>query len=199
VVGPLQGFRSRIGKPFAAMIRLSAEFVPEFDFGQGSGAADAGDSVDFSGQQTLGSCPKCGKRIFEHRMSYVCETAVGPARTCDFRSGKIILQRPIERAQMEKLLTTGKTDLLHKFISKKGRPFSAFLVRGADGKVGFEFATRVARTVVKSQVTVYAAEAPGKIAEKLVSPMPAKKRARKAAAMPAAKKKAPAKKPRKAA
>jgi DNA topoisomerase III len=149
VVGPLQGFRSRMGKPFAAMIKLNDDLVPEFDFGQGSGS-DADEPVDFSGQQTLGPCPKCRKRVFEHGMSYVCEAAVGPARTCDFRSGKIILQRPIERAQMERLLATGKTDLLHKFISKKGRPFSAFLVRGPDGKVGFEFAPRVAKAGAKA-------------------------------------------------
>ncbi|MEJ0048866.1 MAG: DNA topoisomerase [Rhodospirillales bacterium] len=117
VVGPLQGFRSRMGKPFAAMIKLNDALVPEFDFGQ-AGGADADEEVDFSGQVSLGPCPKCGKRVFEHGMSYVCEAATGPARTCDFRSGKIILQRPIERAQIEKLLATGKTDLLHKFISK---------------------------------------------------------------------------------
>ncbi|HEV8244607.1 MAG TPA: topoisomerase C-terminal repeat-containing protein, partial [Polyangiaceae bacterium] len=45
----------------------------------------------------------------------------------------------------QKLLTTGKTDLLHRFISKKGRPFSAYLTRGDDGKVTFEFAPREAK------------------------------------------------------
>jgi DNA topoisomerase-3 len=74
-------------------------------------------------------------------MQYVCEKAVGPKKTCDFRTGKIILQRQIEPAQVTKLLETGKTDLLHKFISKKNRPFSAFLVY-KEGKVGFEFAPR---------------------------------------------------------
>ena len=78
-------------------------------------------------------------------MAYVCEKSLGPEKTCDFRSGRIILQRPIEREQMQKLLASGKTELLHRFISKKGRPFSAFLVRGADGKVGFEFAPRAAK------------------------------------------------------
>ena len=39
------------------------------------------------------------------------------------------------------LITTGKTDLLPKFISKKGRPFSAHL-KLEKGKVGFEFAER---------------------------------------------------------
>jgi DNA topoisomerase-3 len=98
--------------------------------------------VDFTGQEPVGKCPKCGNRVFENVMSYVCEKAVGGNRTCDFRSGKVILQREIDRAQMVKLLTTGRTDLLPKFISKKGRPFSAFLVVGEGGKVGFEFAPR---------------------------------------------------------
>ena len=43
---------------------------------------------------------------------------------------------------MMKLLETGKSPLLEKFISKKGRPFSAFLVRQPDGKIGFEFEER---------------------------------------------------------
>ena len=140
-VGPLQGFRSRMGKPFIAIIKLSAEFKTEFDFGQNNNDADA-EPVDFSGQESLGACPKCGGRVFSHGVAYICEKATGPNRSCDFRSGKIILQRPIETEQMQKLLTNGKTDLLHRFISKKGRPFSAFLARGADGKVTFEFAPR---------------------------------------------------------
>ena len=85
-----------------------------------------------------GNCPKCGARVFENGPSYVCEKAVGPIRTCDFRSGGVILQQPVDQAQMRKLLATGKTDLLPKFISKKGRPFSAYL-KLDKGKVGFEF------------------------------------------------------------
>ena len=148
-IGPLQGFRSRLGKPFAAIIKLTPEFKLEFDFGQ-QNAADAL-PVDFSGQESLGPCPKCSGRVFAHGMAYVCENGVGDSRSCDFRSGQIILQRPIEPAQMQKLLAEGKTDLLHRFISKKGRPFSAFLVKGSDGKVGFEFAPRAAaKTPVKT-------------------------------------------------
>ena len=44
---------------------------------------------------------------------------------------------------MQKLLATGRTDLLKDFVSSRTRrKFSAFLVRGADGKVGFEFEKR---------------------------------------------------------
>ena len=100
----------------------------------------------------MNKCPKCGQRVFETAMHYVCEKAVGPNRTCDFRSGKIILQRPIERAQMQKLLEGGKTDLLDKFISKKGRPFKAFLV-AKEGKVSFEFEPRPAKGKARVQKT----------------------------------------------
>jgi DNA topoisomerase-3 len=141
-IGPVQGFRSRLGRPFAAIIRLKEDLSTEFDFGQSNPDSVEQEEADFTGQEPLGPCPKCGSAIYDHGMSYVCEKSVGTSRSCDFRSGKIILQRQIEVDQMRKLLSTGRTDLLHRFISKKGRPFSAFLVKGPDGKVGFEFAPR---------------------------------------------------------
>lgn len=145
-IGPLQGFRSKMGKPFAAVLKLTPEFKVEFEFGNNRPAEEGGPAeMDFSGQQPLGKCPQCGARVFEAPMAYVCEKSTGPARSCTFRTGKIILQRQIERAQVEKLLTTGKTDLLDKFISKKGRPFKAYLAAGKDGKVGFEFEPRPAK------------------------------------------------------
>jgi DNA topoisomerase-3 len=70
---------------------------------------------------------------------------VGPERRCDFRSGRMILQQPIEREQMKKLLETGRTDLLTGFVSKKGRKFKAFLVKNPDGKIGFEFQPRATK------------------------------------------------------
>jgi len=144
-VGPLTGFRSRVGKPFAAMVRLTPEFRAEFDFGRQADADGTAAKVDFSGLTPLGPCPKCGGRVFEQPMAYICENSANPTRRCDFRSGRVILQRPIEPEEIKKLLATGKTDLLHRFVSRKGRPFSAFLVRAADGKVGFEFAPRATK------------------------------------------------------
>jgi DNA topoisomerase-3 len=139
VVGPLTGFRSRQGRPFAAVVRLTDDLRPEFDFGQ---AGEGDEAPDFSNQEPLGACPKDGGRVFEHGMAYTCENAVGPKRSCDFRSGRMILQQPIEREQMKKLLETGRTDLLTGFVSKKGRKFKAFLVKQPDGKIGFEFQPR---------------------------------------------------------
>jgi DNA topoisomerase-3 len=177
-IGPLTGFRSRLGKPFAAGIRLGAELRPEFDFGQPSAAGEL--PPDFGAQSSLGACPKCGARVFDHGISYVCEKSFGAPAACDFRSGKIILQQPIERAQMEKLLATGRTDLLTRFISRKGRPFKAYLVKTPGGRVGFEF---MARTAAKAKVpgavaaAAPAVQAPTKPARKRAAPAARKKRA----------------------
>ncbi len=139
-IGPLTGFRSKQGRPFAAGLRLTDGLRLEFDFGQG--ASDSEQAPDFSGQEPLGACPKCGSRVYEHGVAYACEKSLGAGRTCDFRSGRLILQQPIEREQMKKLLATGRTDLLTGFVSKKGRKFKAFLVKQPDGKIGFEFQAR---------------------------------------------------------
>ncbi len=146
-VGPLTGFRSRMGRPFSAGVRLTDDLRIEFDFGQAR-EDDEQNAPDFSGQDSLGLCPKCGARVFEHGAVYVCEKAVGPDRGCDFRSGKMILQQPIERDQMQKLLATGRTDLFTRFVSKKGRRFKAYLVKTPDQRIGFEFEARAPRATV---------------------------------------------------
>jgi DNA topoisomerase-3 len=150
-VGPLQNFRSKKGFPFAAVLKLNAEFKMEFDFGDGQKGenGEAAAPVDFTGKEPLGKCPKCGARVFDAGMNYLCEKATGADRTCKFRTGKIILQQNIEPAQMKKLLAEGKTDLLTKFISKKNnRPFKAFLII-KDGGTAFEFPPRERKTKTK--------------------------------------------------
>ncbi len=144
-VGPLSGFRNKLGRPFEAEIRLNDAKQPEFEFGQPR-EVEAEAPVDFSGQNSLGPCPKCGASVYEQGNAYVCERSVGPNRSCDFRSGKLILQQPVEPAQMRKLLAEGKTDLLTGFVSARTRrKFAAYLVRDKDGKVGFEFEPRAPR------------------------------------------------------
>jgi DNA topoisomerase-3 len=75
--------------------------------------------------------------------------------------GKTILQRQIPPEQVVKLLTTGKTDLLPRFISKKGKPFSAFLkLNGA--KVGFEFEERKPKAKKVGATSRAASKSPAK-------------------------------------
>jgi DNA topoisomerase-3 len=122
----------------------------------------------------------------------VCEHQVAKPKTCDFRSSRIILQQEILPDQMAKLLNDGKTDLLPGFVSQRTRrAFKAFLVRGKDGKISFEFEERKAKPGAKPKAAAGADEGEG--GDVAVA---AKTTARKAAAKPAAKaaaKKAPAK------
>ncbi len=156
-IGPLEGFRSKAGWPFTAELKLVrddeiANWKLEFDFGDDAKQGEGdGEPVDFSGQQSLGACPKCKGHVYEHGSNYVCEHAVGAHVTCDFKSGKIILQQPVPREEFTRLLITGKTALLENFVSNKTRrKFKAFLVYDAKkGNVGFEFEPRAARPPAK--------------------------------------------------
>ncbi|WP_395701409.1 DNA topoisomerase III [Aquabacterium sp.] len=152
-IGPLEGFRSKAGWPFTAELKLVhddeiANWKLEFDFGDDAkGGEGDGEPVDFSGQASLGACPKCKGHVYEHGSNYVCEHAVGAHVTCDFKTGKIILTQPVSHEQLNKLLSGGKTDLLEGFVSNRTkRKFKAFLVWDAkEGKVGFEFEPRGAK------------------------------------------------------
>jgi DNA topoisomerase-3 len=160
-VGPLQGFRSKMGRPFAAIIILkpiplddkdypNAGFKLEFDFGNSD--EDNLEPVDFSGQTALGVCPKCSGAVYEYGMKYICENTVGPNKHCDFNTGKVILQQEINEEQVIKLLANGKTDLLTNFKSQRtGRVFKAYLVRQDSGKIGFEFEVRAPKAPAKKR------------------------------------------------
>lgn len=171
-IGPLQGFRSKMGRPFAAILKIVPDtehnnLKLEFDFGQSQDEGEDGEGVDFTGQTSLGPCPKCGSGVFEMGLAYVCEKTVAKPKACDFRSGRIILQQEILPEQMSKLLIDGKTDLLPGFISQRTRrPFKAFLVRAKDGKVSFEFEERKAKAPaagkVKAEVAADEADKPVK-------------------------------------
>lgn len=146
-LGPLTGFISKMGRPFAAVLKITDEFKLEFDFGQND---EDNEPVDFSGLSPIGKCPKCEGNVYEHGMSYVCEHAVGPNKNCTFKTGKVILQQEITAEQVAKLLSEGKTDLLENFVSARThRKFKAYLVLKKDGKVGFEFEARAPKASTK--------------------------------------------------
>ncbi len=142
-VGPLEGFRNKMGRRFNATVKLGEDFKLEFDFGEGgNGAAQ---KIDASRHESIGLCPVCNEgQVYDLESAYICERAAAAPKKCTFRISKTILHRTIPKEQVQKLITTGKTDLLPKFISKKGRPFSAHL-KLDNGKVGFEFAEKNSR------------------------------------------------------
>lgn len=193
-IGPLQGFRSKMGRPFAAILRIVRDediqnFKLEFDFGQDQDDGEEGEGVDFTGQTALGPCPKCASGVYEMGLAYVCEKTVARPKACDFRSGRIILQQEILPEQMAKLLNDGKTDLLPGFVSQRTRrAFKAFLVRGKDGKISFEFEERKAKPAAKGKAAAADGAADGADGAAAPAVKPAAKKApAKTAAKAAAK------------
>ena len=144
MVGPLQGFRSKQGFPFAAVIKMGAEFKLEFDFGKDQNKdGEAAAPVDFTGKEPLGKCPevrrarvRCGDELRLRESDRPGQDLHVQDRQNYFAADQL------KPAQVKKMLETGKTDLLTKFISKKNnRAFEAFLVI-KDGGTAFEFAPR---------------------------------------------------------
>ena len=141
-LGPLNGFRSRLGREFAAELIVKDDFTVAFDFGDATGD----DDVDPQTCDQVGPCPKCGASVLDAPKRYVCRNGLGDGSTCDFKIGRQILNRPIDAGEVRQLLGKGKTDLLHGFVSKKNkRKFAAHLtidLSDGSGKFGFEFAPR---------------------------------------------------------
>jgi len=149
-IGPLDGFRSKAGKPFSAVLRYNreerkAEFV--FD---GQRDATGAIKIDFAGLQPVAEAPAArfgaGAQVYETPQSYVVRRVENGEDKILARCSRRILSRDIPREQFFKMIETGKTDLLDKFWSMRTRrPFSAFLVLKEDGSTGFEFAPRPPR------------------------------------------------------
>ena len=138
-MGLVDGFRSRLGRPFSAGLKLGEGRKIELVVGEEEG------TLDFTGQEPLGQCLACGGNMFMSQLRYVCEHSVSKPSTCTFKVSKKILNRDISVPEVQDLLKNKKTALLEKFISNKTRrPFSAVLM-WKDGKVSFDFPPREPR------------------------------------------------------
>lgn len=148
-VGPLDGFISKMGRPFAAKLCITDEFKMEFDFGEPQ--HQDSEPIDFTSLDPIGVCPKCGANIFDTEKGYVCQKT--QEKSCDFRIAKQILQQPISLEQVQKILSVGRSDEMSDFVSNRThRKFSAQLVLGKDGKIGFEFSqTKPVRKTVRAR------------------------------------------------
>jgi len=137
-IGPLEGFRSKMGRPFAATLHLDDEHKPKFEFEK---KEEETLPENLAACPVVGECPVCHKApVRALATAYTCERT--PAKECTFRMGTQILKRDISPEQARKLIETGKTDLITRFISSKtNRPFDAYL-KLEKGKVGFEFPPR---------------------------------------------------------
>ena len=85
--------------------------------------------------EIVGVCPVCGRNIVRGKFNYGC---MGYNDGCKFKMGINICKRDIPISEVRRLLATGETAKLNRFISKKGKFFEAKLVL-KDGEVGFDF------------------------------------------------------------
>ena len=87
----------------------------------------------------LGDCPLCKAQIMDFPKSFSCSRW---KEGCGFTIWKYVAKKKLTDAQIKKLMTHKKTDLIKGFKSKAGKPFNAFLSMNKEGKVEFEFEAR---------------------------------------------------------
>ncbi|MDR1366985.1 MAG: DNA topoisomerase 3 [Puniceicoccales bacterium] len=143
-LGPIEGFRSKIGKMYAAKLVLDENNGIKFSF-PNSREFESDEELTLEKLKTypfLGKCCCCGSNVYMTESAYICENFVNEKK-CPLRLGRRILEQRIDEVQAKKLLEEGKSDLLENFCSKRtGRIFAAFLTLNTEGKIGFEFAPR---------------------------------------------------------
>ncbi|OAM87175.1 DNA topoisomerase 3 [Termitidicoccus mucosus] len=145
-IGPLDGFVSpRTGNRFPAKLRL----VPDpKDETKKKVELDFGNKIDLGALAPIWTDPSTGAELCEAPTNYILRERDPGAEggwKQTFSVGRLMCQKPIEPAQAIQLVTTGKTDLIQGFISKRGRPFDAHLIRKG-ARIAWEFPPRAPKT-----------------------------------------------------
>ncbi|MDX2109877.1 MAG: DNA topoisomerase 3 [Verrucomicrobiota bacterium] len=149
-IGPLDGFRSKLGKPFSAILTLDAENKVKFVFnnaaptnGEGGepGAEGTGAPLDLASLRVVGPSPVDGTPVYETSNAYACAKSLKGEK--GFRLSRTLLGKVLTADDVSKLLKEGKTGLIENFKSKKtGRFFSAFLGLKPGGGIQWSFPPR---------------------------------------------------------
>ena len=125
--GPFYDFISQKNKPFAAYLIFDKEKNKiEFEL------------TNMPWNDTDFHCPKCKNKILKQGNFYKCENYVDREHGCSFWIGKIA-GKTLGDKNVEKLLTTGKTDLLKGFKNSSGTKFDAFLYLDEESNIRFKF------------------------------------------------------------
>jgi DNA topoisomerase III len=137
-LGPFADFRSKKGKPFTASVHIAHSKV-EFLFADSTAELDLD---EIRSQEPLGESPIDRTKVFETPSGFLSESALEGDQKKGLRISKVILSRQLDREHISQLLANGRTELIGGFISKKKKPFDAFLLLDAKGKLSFEFPPR---------------------------------------------------------
>ncbi len=140
-LGPFNDFRSKKGKTFTASIMMKNGKV-EFIFADTTSDLNID---DIKKSPSLGLSPIDKTPVFDTPSVYMSESALLGDEAKGLKISKLILSKPITPAHISQLLEKGKTELIKGFISKKKKPFDAFLLLGKNGKISFDFPPRKTR------------------------------------------------------
>ncbi len=163
-VGPLDGFISaKTRNRFSALLRL----VKDEEKGKWKAEYDFGDKVDLGTVEPYWTDPKTGAGLCEVGSSHVLREKKGDAWEQTFRIGRLMCQKPITREYAIQLVSEGKTELITGFISKKGRPFDAFLKREG-AKFSWEFPPRAPKLDKDGKPSARKAKAPPDLTKAVV-------------------------------
>lgn len=149
----IEDFISKFGRPFKAyLVRAGAkanfEFPPREPKTGKDGKPVARKTkapLDLTGAAKLGPSPahKDGELYQTPDAYIVAKPGADDAPRAVFQTKLEVAGRKLEPATIQQLLAEGRTELLEGFMSKAGRPFSAYLVLSKDKKKAeFEFPPR---------------------------------------------------------
>ncbi len=110
--------------------------------------ADSTDDFDIEAIKSgaiLGNSPIDDTPVFETPTGYMSASALDGDDKKGLKMSKLILEKEITPTHIGQLLHDGKTELIQGFISKKKRPFDAYLLLSQKGKISFDFPPRKSR------------------------------------------------------
>jgi DNA topoisomerase-3 len=126
-VGPLEGFRSKKGKDFNAALSIKDDMKVGFVF-----EGNDPDAINWDECPVITKCPVCALKkrdnpIYDTPDNYACKLAITESGKCNARLPKMLCKKEITPENAREFFQDGKTSLIVNMISKRGRPFSAFL------------------------------------------------------------------------
>jgi len=89
---------------------------------------------------SIGACPLCQATILDFPKSFSCSRW---KEGCGFTIWKVMAKKKLSITHIKILMTKRKTDLIKGFKSKTGKSFEAYLLLNQEGKVEFEFKSRL--------------------------------------------------------
>lgn len=137
----IDGFKSKAGKKFAAMLVLDKEEQTiNFEF------------PERQVEESEYECPICGELMQKDSFNLIC--------TCGVKIPHVIAKKTLNDGQIKALLA-GRTGLINGFVGKTGKKFSAVLIFDRDEKkVVFDFPER------ESEQTSFACPTCGEMMQK---------------------------------